>query len=170
MKLSALSACIAAILVWTHAHPALVAVAVMFAVSSLHDNLAKYPRLQAVSKIAAGLGFDFPKVTAGILQVLTGEPSVPASAVVKLLPPAALLLLLSACLCACGGSQMDAALSAYSAQNAACVTLSTSLAQEKECVAKTQDVWCGDGGLWQGSDAGLCAVQVSVSEKDAGHE
>lgn len=47
MKLSALSALVAAALVWTHAHPLFVAAAVMFAVSSLHDDLAKYPRLHA---------------------------------------------------------------------------------------------------------------------------
>lgn len=93
MKLSAVAALAAAVLVWTHAHPALVAMAVLFAVSALHDNLAKFPRLQALAKLAAGLGFDAPKVVAAVLQILTGSPSVSpnVAAIVKVVPPAAFL-------------------------------------------------------------------------------
>lgn len=74
--LSFCSAAGAACLVWTHAHPALVVLAVTSAFGFLHDHLASWPRIQGLAKVAKGMGVDESKIKAGILQFLTGVSAV----------------------------------------------------------------------------------------------
>ena len=68
-----LSAVLAGILVFTHAHPAFVAMAVTSFVSLVYQRFEKYPRVHALFQILAGMGFDVPKIADGFSRVLTGK-------------------------------------------------------------------------------------------------
>ena len=75
-------------------------------------------------------------------------------------PPVAVGIVASAMLCLvliAGAVQCSGAMtgeSAYAAQNAACVALSTSREQAEACVTRTQAMYCGPEGLLTGPDAG----------------
>lgn len=61
------------VVAYLYAHPEAVAFMMTAAVGMCHKLVAKYPRLQAVAKLAQAVGLDPAKVKTAVLQLMSGQ-------------------------------------------------------------------------------------------------